>query len=222
MRKYLYIGWAISLLLVIFSPLLLLQLFDYGCWMAFCFAIYYIVWAIYIACIEMVIETIGSEYNKNITPERKSIFVAFFSISSFVCSIPIIAFPLLSISEEFLCKVNYLFGMHLTTTYEGGIIVVMMFVGSLYLLFGYTSSVFPILAKVLKTDFRKSSIYGILSSVVIFVCLYGAFSFFSKSVSYKYDGSFSTQMEQEERELDYKIESEKNKIIQKSIDYYKP
>ena len=117
---------------------------------------------------------------------------------------------------------NYLFGMHLTTTYEGGIIVVMMFVGSLYLLFGYTSSVFPILAKVLKTDFRKSSIYGILSSVVIFVCLYGAFSFFSKSVSYKYDGSFSTQMEQEEREQDYKIEYEKNKIIQKSVDNFKP
>lgn len=98
----------------------------------------------------------------------------------------------------------------------------MMFVGGLYLLFGYTSSVFPILAKVLKTDFRKSSIYGILSSVALFLSLYGAFSFFSKSVSYNYDGSFSTQMEQEERELDYKIESEKNKIIQKSIDYYKP
>lgn len=128
----------------------------------------------------MVIETIGSEYNK-ISLQIVSRFCSIFSISSFVCSIPIIAFPLLSISEEFLCKVNYLFGMHLTTTYEGGIIVVMMFVGSIYLLFGYTSSVFPILAKVLKTDFRKSSIYGILSSVVIFVCLYGAFSFFLKA-----------------------------------------
>lgn len=81
---------------------------------------------------------------------------------------------------------------------------------------------FPNFGKVLKTDFRKSSIYGILSSVVIFVCLYGAFSFFSKSVSYKYDGSFSTQMEQEEREQDYKIEYEKNKIIQKSVDNFKP
>lgn len=46
--------------------------------------------------------------------------------------------------------------------------------------------------------------------------------FFSKSGSYKYDGSFSTQMEQEEREQDYKIEYEKNKIIQKSVDNFKP
>ncbi len=169
----------------------------------------------------MVVETIGSESSKNITLERNAAFVAFFSISSFVCSIPIIAFPLLSISEEFLCKVNYFFGMHLTTTYEGGIVVIMMFVGGLYLLYGYTSSIFPTLAKVLKTDFKKNSIYGILSSVVLFACLYGTFMYFSKGVSYNYNGSFSTQMEQEEKELDYKIESEKNKMIQKAADDYK-
>lgn len=156
MEKYLYISWVISLLAVIFSPLLLLQLFDYGCWMVFCFAIYYIVWAIYIACTEMIIKTIGDEYSKTVTPNRKSVFVSFFAVSSFACSVPIVAFPLLSISEEFLCKVNYLFGTHISTTYEGGIICIMMFVGGLYLLFGYTSSVIPVLAKVLKTDFKKN------------------------------------------------------------------
>lgn len=220
MEKYLYISWVISLLAVIFSPLLLLQLFDYGCWMVFCFAIYYIVWAIYIACTEMIIKTIGDEYSKTVTPNRKSVFVSFFAVSSFACSVPIVAFPLLSISEEFLCKVNYLFGTHISTTYEGGIICIMMFVGGLYLLFGYTSSVIPVLAKVLKTDFKKTSTCGILSSVVLFVCLYAAFIYYSKDVSYSYDGSFNTQMEQEERNMDYKIENEKNRMIQKSVDDY--
>jgi len=188
--------------------------------MVFCFAIYYIVWAIYIACTEMIIKTIGDEYSKTVTPNRKSVFVSFFAVSSFACSVPIVAFPLLSISEEFLCKVNYLFGTHISTTYEGGIICIMMFVGGLYLLFGYTSSVIPVLAKVVKTDFKKTSTCGILSSVVLFVCLYAAFIYYSKDVSYSYDGSFNTQMEQEERYMDYKIENEKNRMIQKSVDDY--
>lgn len=221
MEKYLYMSWVVSLIAVIFSPLLLLQLFDYGCWMVFCFAIYYIVWAIYIACTEMIIKTIGDEYSKTITPNRKSVFVSFFAVSSFACSVPIVAFPLLSISEEYLCKVNYLFGTHISTTYEGGIICIMMFVVGLYLLFGYASSIFPVLAKVLKTDFKKDSIYGILSSVALFVCIYVSFIYCSKDISYSYDGSFKTQMEQEERDIDYKIESEKSRMIQKSVDDHK-
>jgi len=221
MKKYIYIGFVISLIAVIFSPLLLLHLFDYGWWMVFCYAIYYLVWGVYIAFIEIIVETIGSEYDKTITPKHSSSFITFFAISSFVCSIPIIAFPLLSISEDFLCKINYVFGMHITTSYEGGMFIILMFVGALYLLFGYTSSIFPILSKVLKTEYKKSSVCGILCSIILFASLYIVFLYLSKGISYDYRGSFNTQMEQEERDLDYKIESEKNKMIQKSVNDYK-
>ena len=220
MRKFLYIGFVVSFMVVVISPLLLLRLFDYGCWMVFCYAIYYVIFAVYLAFTQLVVETIGSEYGKIITPERTSSFVAFFAATSFACLIPIIAFPLLSVSEEFLFKINHLFGMHLTTTYEGGMIVIMMFVGGLCLLIGYASSIFPILGKILKTEFKKSSIFGIVSSVVLFMCLYGAFLYGSKDVSYNYNGSFNTQIKQEEREMDYRIESEKSRMIQKSVDDY--
>lgn len=65
----------------------------------------------------------------------------------------------------------------------------------------------------------QQCLQGIVASIILPGLFYSYFIYDTRNISVGY-GRFDTQMDTEDRNLDYKINTEKNKMIQKSVDDY--
>lgn len=200
-------------------PICAFLLFQNGWWMLFCVVMQLFALLAYV--IFTMLNFMGLTEHKN--AKESDVLLYSFAASMILPSYILVLFPFFMESSNFLSKINYIFGAHFQTIYEGGLVVgyitIIYIVWSLFAIAGNFCSTSLSLIKKGKT---KPLMYGWLCTAFVCLAVFTAYKFsltgFDASL---YPSSYETQMQKEEHEIDWQIESGKNRLIQKAVNDYR-
>lgn len=210
-------GLSIPILFTII-PICAFLLFQNGWWMLFCVVMQLFALVAYV--IFTTLNFTGLTKHKN--AKESDVLLYSFAASMILPSYILVLFPFFMESSKFLSKINYIFGAHFQTIYEGGLIV--GFITITYIMFSL--SVIPEICStslsLIKKGKTKPLMYGWLCTAFVCMAVFTAYKFsltgFDASL---YPSSYETQMEKEEHDIDWQIESGKNRLIQKAVNDYR-
>lgn len=198
-------------------PLGILWLFDRGWWMILCEIILYaeiLAYLIYSIC--------NMEYAAN-HPDKTNAFISTMAGTLIFPLALYIMLPFWMTDSEFLKHLNFFFGTNFDTIYEFGIIVTWIMSGFCFVLFGFITGYLTNIIRLLKNrTLRAHTVAGIVFSLLLCATTFFFYQWKDKSFdSSIYPMFYRTQMEKEEFEIDQRIESDKQRLIQKAVNDYR-
>lgn len=210
-------GLSIPILFTII-PICAFLLFQNGWWMLVCVVMQLFALGAYV--IFTMMNFTGLTEHKN--AKGSDVLLYSFAASMILPSYILVLFPFFMESSKFLNKINYIFGAHFQTIYEGGLIVGFITIAYIvYSLFA-VAGIFSTSLSLIKKGKTKPLMYGWMCTA--FVCL-AVFTAYNVSLTgfdaSLYPSSYETQMQKEEHEIDQQIEADKYRLIQKAVNDYR-